>query len=189
MTDRPKYGGVPPGDPAASAPEEELRAQLCRHRRPCIAAIGKFDGVHAGHRRVLATARSTARERGLAVVAVTFSPRPEQVLRPNDSPADICSLDERVSRLLEAGADDVAVVRFTLALAAVPAERFVAHLVDDLGMQAMCVGGDFALGRGRSGDVEAIRAMGVEVIVPDLVCGPDGAKISSSALRGRVREL
>jgi riboflavin kinase/FMN adenylyltransferase len=156
------------------------------HHAPCVVTAGTFDGVHSGHRQLVARAASLARERGLRLTAVTFSPRPDAVARPPGLP-DLCGLDERVLRLRRAGADDVVVVPFTRALMGMPAAAFVRHLIDDLGMRALCVGEDFALGRGREADVDGLRALGVDVVTVPLMCEPGRReKISSSRLRARL---
>jgi riboflavin kinase/FMN adenylyltransferase len=100
---------------------------------------------------------------------------------------DLCGLDERVTRLRRAGANDVVVVPFTRALMGMPAAEFVEHLVRHLGMRALVVGEDFALGRGREGTPTAIRALGVDVeTVPLLRETGRREKISSSTLRARL---
>jgi riboflavin kinase/FMN adenylyltransferase len=160
-------------------------ARLFRsHRAPCVVTAGVFDGVHCGHRQLVSRAASVARSRGLQLTAVTFSPRPDAVATPPGLP-DLCALDERVLRLKRAGAHDVVVVPFTRALMGMPAAVFAEHLVEDLGMRALVVGADFALGRGREGTPDALRALGIEVIaVPLLHEGRE--KISSSTLRARL---
>jgi riboflavin kinase/FMN adenylyltransferase len=156
------------------------------HHAPCVVTAGTFDGVHCGHRAVVARAALEARRRGVKLVAVTFSPRPDAVRTPPGLP-DLCSLRDRVERLKLAGADDVVVVPFSRALMGMPAARFVEHLTDDLGMVALCVGEDFALGRAREGNPTVLRKLGVDVITVPLVSevgSPE--KISSSTLRARL---
>lgn len=163
-----------------------LTALFAPHRAPCVVTAGTFDGVHCGHRALVARAAREARARGLQLTAVTFSPRPDAVRRPPGLP-DLCSLRERVARLRRAGAHDVVVVPFSRALMGMAASEFVEHLVEDLGMQALCVGEDFALGRGREADVHALRALGVEVVTEPLLREPgQPEKISSSVLRARL---
>ena len=159
------------------------------HHAPCVVTAGTFDGVHSGHRQLVARASEEARRRGLRLTAVTFSPRPDAVARVGSPPAlpDLCGLEERVLRLRRAGAHDVVVVPFTRALMSMPAAQFTRHLVDDLGMLALVVGEDFALGRGREGTPDALRALGVEVMTVPLMCEPGRLeKISSSRLRARL---
>ncbi|OJU84184.1 MAG: hypothetical protein BGO11_02235 [Solirubrobacterales bacterium 70-9] len=166
--------------------EAELRELLRPHGGPCVAGIGTFDGVHAGHRRVIGAARERAREAGLRAVAVTFSPRPDVALRPDEALPDLCSLEERVERLVRAGAGDVVVIPFTAELAEMSAVVFVDLLRDELGVRELCVGEDFALGRNRAADVPALRELGLTVICPPLVLAEDGGKLSSSTLRRRA---
>jgi riboflavin kinase / FMN adenylyltransferase len=163
-----------------------LAKLLHRHRRPAVVTIGTFDGVHSGHRTLVGAARRLADARDLSTTALTFSPRPEQVLAPASALPDLCTLPERLQRLRAAGAHDVVVVPFSARLAALPAERFVRHLIDDLGAVALCVGVDFALGRDRAGDVPALRALGLEVVTVPLLLDSGGRKISSSSMRRAV---
>jgi riboflavin kinase/FMN adenylyltransferase len=170
-------------------PRGGLAALFAAHRAPCVVTAGTFDGVHSGHRAVVARAAALARGRGLQLTAVTFSPRPDAVRRPPGLP-DLCGLDERMLRLRRAGANDVVVVPFTRALMGMPAPTFVRHLVDDLGMRALCVGEDFALGREMGyppTTVDALRALGVDVVTVPLLREPGRReKISSSRLRARL---
>ena len=181
---------VPFHSPRPGSGASRLTALFAAHRAPCVVTAGTFDGVHCGHRQLVARAASLARERGLRLTAVTFSPRPDAVARdgnPHPPLPDLCGLDERVLRLRRAGADDVVVVPFTRALMGMAAAGFVRHLVDDLGMRALCVGEDFALGRGREGTIDALRALGVEVVTVPLMREPGRReKISSSRLRARL---
>jgi riboflavin kinase/FMN adenylyltransferase len=166
-----------------------LSALFREHRAPCVVTAGTFDGVHCGHRRLVAHAAGIARARGLRLTAVTFSPRPDTVLAPPGLP-DLCGITERVTRLRRAGADDVVVVPFTRALTTVTAADFAARLTEDLGMQVLCVGEDFALGRDREGSVDALRALGLEVVAVPLVRAPGRReKISSSEIRSRIAQV
>jgi len=151
--------------------------------RRAAVTVGTFDGVHVGHRSLVRHTARIAEQRGLDAIAVTFWPRPDTVLAPERALPDLCQLDARLRRLREAGALDVVVVPFTPALACVSAATFVAALMEELDAAVLCVGEEFALGRGREGNVAAIRAMGVEVITPPLVLAADGRKVSSSELR------
>jgi riboflavin kinase/FMN adenylyltransferase len=166
-----------------------LSALLREHRAPCAVTVGTFDGVHDGHRRLVATARAIARRRGLRLVAVTFSPRPDTVLAPPGLP-DLCPLDERLARLRRAGADDVVVVPFTRELMTVSAAEFAERLTHDLGMRLLCVGEGFAFGRCREGSVDALRALGLEVVTVPLVrAAGRREKISSSEIRSRIARV
>ncbi|HUR75617.1 MAG TPA: riboflavin biosynthesis protein RibF, partial [Sporichthya sp.] len=128
---------------------------------PCVVAIGKFDGVHRGHARVLAKAREYADDLGLPMYVITFDPHPAAVLRPESAPKMIGSLDDRLERLAAHGTDAVLVVPFTLELAAVTAEQATrAVVIDALQAKVVVVGADFRFGSGAAGDVGMLRQMG-----------------------------
>lgn len=123
--------------------------------------VGNFDGVHLGHRRVLARARELADQRGLTLVAVTFDPHPMAVLRPEHAPSTLTSIEVRAELLADAGADAVLVVPFDLDVAAWEPEEFVRRvLVDALRAAAVIVGANFRFGRKAAGDVALLREQG-----------------------------
>ena len=170
------------GDEGWDAIGEILQA----HRTPCAVTMGTFDGVHAGHRSLVAATRRLALGKGLDVVAVTFSPRPERYFAHGAVLPDLCSIDERISGLRAAGADRVVVLPFGRTLAEAPAARFAGALVDELGLELLCVGEDFSCGRDREGDPAFLRALGLVVHVHSFVRDEDGMKVSSSRLREQL---
>jgi riboflavin kinase / FMN adenylyltransferase len=171
---------------SAGAVEEEGRRLLSAGGVPSVVTIGTFDGVHRGHRALLAAASAAARNRGLQCVAVTFSPRPDVVWGRSTLP-DICTLEERVTRLRRAGADRVVVLPFSKAFAAIPYNVFAEMLTDCLHMRLLHVGSDFALGAGREGTPAKLRQIGVEVRTHPLVMAANGqAKVSSSTIRSLI---
>ena len=126
-----------------------------------VVVIGNFDGVHLGHRRVVARAREIADERGLQVVAVTFDPHPMAVLRPDHAPTTLTSIDERAALLADAGADAVLVLPFTREVAGWSPEEFVDRiLVDLLHAAAVVVGANFRFGHRAAGDVALLTEAG-----------------------------
>ena len=139
---------------------------------PCVIAIGAFDGCHRGHQELLAHAAEDARARGVSSVAVTFDPDPDQVL-PGEPAPKLMSFDDRI-RALAGTVDKVAIVPFTLELAALDHEAFFTQvLAPALDIRAVHVGMDFRLGRGGSSTVEVIRAWaharGIEVHGHELI--------------------
>ena len=126
-----------------------------------VVVIGNFDGVHLGHRRVIARAREIADERGLQVVAVTFDPHPMAVLRPDHAPITLTSIGERAALLQDAGADAVLALPFTTEVAGWSPEEFVDRiLVDLLHAAAVVVGANFRFGHRAAGDVALLTAAG-----------------------------
>jgi riboflavin kinase / FMN adenylyltransferase len=130
-----------------------------------VVTIGNFDGVHRGHRHVVARARQLAVEVGAdRVVAVTFDPHPIAVLRPEHAPNTLTGIAERARLLAEAGVDDVLVVPFTREVAAWSPERFIEEiLVETLRAAAVVVGASFRFGSRASGDVGTLVRIGEEL--------------------------
>jgi riboflavin kinase/FMN adenylyltransferase len=123
--------------------------------------IGNFDGVHLGHQHVVRTAREIADANGLRVVAVTFDPHPMAVLRPDHAPVTLTDVDTRSRLLMEAGADDVFVLRFSRDIAAWTPEEFIERiLVDGLHARHVVVGANFRFGNRAAGDVATLERAG-----------------------------
>lgn len=149
---------------------------------PTVVAIGNFDGVHLGHREVLAAARAT--RPGAPLVAVTFWPHPMVVLRPDAAPELLCDLAERIDLLRHAGADEVRVVEFTRRVADWSPQEFVEHVLAPLHPATVVVGENFRFGRRALGTVDTLRELGAgtfEVVVLPLVS--DVAALSSTRVR------
>lgn len=127
-----------------------------------IVTIGVFDGVHLGHRAILAHARRLADELDASggVVAITFDRHPQAVLRPGSQPPRLLPTDEKVRRLRAAGADEVIVHAPDPALLGLTAEDFIRQIVDEHAPAAIIEGEDFRFGKGRRGDPAMLRALG-----------------------------
>lgn len=154
---------------------------------PSVVAIGKFDGVHSGHRAVIARARIEAEGAGARVVAVTFDRNPLTLLRPEICPDPLTSLDQKLHFLAAEGVDATLVLRFDEELAALPARTFVERfLVGALKAVTVMVGDDFRFGHGGQGNPEMLkevgRELGFEVDVVGDVQGA-GRRVSSTWIR------
>lgn len=127
-----------------------------------VVSIGTFDGVHRGHRAVLAELRATGRSLGLPTVLLTFDPHPRAFLQPQRAPRMISTLDDRIALLAESNAvDHCLVLPFDRALSEASVEAFVRELLlARLGMRRLVVGANFRCGRGRQGDVDYLRELG-----------------------------
>ncbi|WP_060574306.1 MULTISPECIES: hypothetical protein [unclassified Pseudonocardia] len=131
---------------------------------PCVVALGVFDGLHRGHRRIVATARAVARRRGLPVLLVTFDPHPARVLGTGRDTAALSTLGHRAELAADAGADAVCVLRFTRELAARTPQEFAREvLVAGLRAAAVVVGADFTFGARGAGTVGTLRELGREL--------------------------
>ncbi len=125
--------------------------------------IGAYDGVHLGHRALLAELGARGRRQGLTVVVVTFDRHPATVVRPESAPLLLCDLDQKLELLEAAGVDRVVVVPFTTVRANETAEDFVSSiLVEGLGARLVVVGEDFHFGHGRKGNVALLAELGRE---------------------------
>jgi riboflavin kinase / FMN adenylyltransferase len=143
----------------------------------CVAAIGTFDGVHRGHRRVLETARAA----GAPVTVVTFWPHPRLVL--GNRVELLSTLERRVELLEEAGVDEVLVVEFTPELAAREPADFAESLLRQIGAKVIVVGENFRFGRAAAGDAALLERLGFDVRTVPTVTG-----VSSTEVRGLLRE-
>lgn len=157
---------------------------------PAVAAIGNFDGVHLGHRQILAAAVIEAQSSGARSLAITFDPHPEQFLRPKTAPRLITPMDERLRLLAATGVDAVLVLPFDAALARIPAREFTQSiLVGKLRVRALHEGQSFRFGRGAAAGAKELELFGAEygfaVHVHEAV-RVHGMDVSSSAIRAAV---
>jgi riboflavin kinase/FMN adenylyltransferase len=156
---------------------------------PAVVAIGKFDGVHSGHRAVIDRAQVDAAAAGARVVAVTFDRNPLALLRPEVCPESLVGVSQKIQLLAEAGVDATLLLAFDRTLADLGAREFVEHvLVGALGVQIVLVGADFRFGRGGAGDPALLRELGGEFgfevdVVDDVRAIDAGRRVSSTWVR------
>ena len=164
--------------------------------RPAALAVGNFDGLHLGHRKILSRLCRLAGRRGLRSLVLTFEPHPERALgrrsvRMIDTP------DQRLARLRGTCVGAVVVIPFDADFARLGSAEFVNHVLrDKLGAREIVVGRGFRFGRDRRGDTALLRRLGRRAgfgvhVVPPAVRG--GLTVSSTAVRalvsrGRVEE-
>jgi riboflavin kinase/FMN adenylyltransferase len=170
-----------------------------------VVVIGNFDGVHRGHVSLLRLAKES--EPNARLVAVTFWPHPMSVVRPDQAPPLLCSLERRRELLTEAGVDDVVVLEFTPEVASWSPEEFVDRVLRPLDPVRIMVGENFRFGFRAAGDPALLAKLGGgdpstgsgrRFVVDVVPLFSDGALPSSSTLIrhavadgdfGRVREL
>jgi riboflavin kinase/FMN adenylyltransferase len=165
---------------------------------PSAVTIGKFDGVHSGHRRVIADLRALAADKGLQSTVVTFDRHPLALLNPELCPPPLVSNTQKIELLAAVGVDATLVLRFDRALSELEPEQFVRDiLVDTLHARLVFVGSDFRFGRRGAGDVALLRELGAsndfDVRLVDDVRAAEGRRASSTWIRellaaGRVSE-
>ncbi|HKV96038.1 MAG TPA: bifunctional riboflavin kinase/FAD synthetase [Gammaproteobacteria bacterium] len=157
-----------------------------RHRG-CVASIGNFDGVHLGHREIVRMLTDRGREAGLPAVVVTFETTPQEYFNAAAPPARLMTLREKYQALAACGVQRLLCLRFNRALAELPAETFIEHvLVRDLGVRQVVVGEDFRFGRGRTGDFALLKTAGGRYgfgVSAAITVMQGGERVSSTRIR------
>lgn len=182
-------------------------AQVPADFGPSVVTIGNFDGVHRGHVGVLTRMVADARAAGARSVAVTFTPHPQQVHRPESAPPLLTGDADRLELLAQTGLDAVLLLPYSLDFARQTAEEFVRrYLVDGLRARTVVVGRDVRFGRDNAGDLATMVELGerfgfgvevIEDVAPepaDEAGGPGDDGALADPLRRRwsstwVREL
>jgi riboflavin kinase/FMN adenylyltransferase len=157
-----------------------------------VLTIGNFDGVHLGHRALLARLTATAANAGLPAAVLTFEPHPREFFAPQAAPSRLSTLREKLELLADDGVDLSYVCHFNAAFAALTAEAFIEQvLVDALRVRHLIVGDDFRFGARRSGDFALLRAtgarLGFQVEAMHSVT-LEGERASSSAVRDALQD-
>jgi riboflavin kinase/FMN adenylyltransferase len=147
---------------------------------PRAVAIGTFDGVHRGHQAVVAAAV----ESGLRPTVVTFHPHPRAVL--GREVELLSTLERRLELLAECGVEDVLVVEFTPEVAALAPEEFARQVLLALGAEIVVAGVGFRFGRGRAGDLDLLRSLGIDAREVPIVEGVSSTEIRRHAQAGEV---
>ena len=155
-------------------------------RRPTALALGSFDGLHAGHRRVIG---QTIDVEAAVPTVVSFWPHPREVLF-GEARLRLDLPSEKLELLQPLGIEQLVLVPFTRELAQLSAEAFVnSVLLDKLQAQRIAVGANFRFGKNRSGDADVLQrvaaARGVEVLVTEIVEDGNG-RMSSSRIRAAL---
>ena len=152
-----------------------------------VLAIGNFDGLHLGHRALLERLTAHARRLGLPPAVMTFEPHPRELFTPDQAPARLTSLREKLALLESCGVEEVYLLHFSRKLAGLTAEDFIANvLVRGLAVRHLIIGDDFRFGKGRAGDFGMLQSagqqhdFGVEAMHTIEI---DGERVSSSAVR------
>jgi len=164
--------------------EEEL-ASLSTNKNTVL-TIGVFDGVHLGHKYLISQLKERARQQDLLAGVVTFRQHPQEILSPHTRLPFLTDLAEKINLLKNEGIEVIIALSFTHELAQVSARQFLSLLKKHLRMRGLVTGPDFALGRDREGNADALQALGqdmnfsITVIPPVMI---NGEVVSSTAIR------
>jgi len=155
---------------------------------PRALAIGNFDGLHLGHQALLAKTVATAKEQQLTPAVMTFEPHPREFFMPQNAPARLSSLREKLEYFEEAGIEDVFVLRFNQAFAAISAQDFMHQVLkNSLSATTILVGGDFCFGAKRQGTVKDLMQSGFQLIdFPEVKV--EHERVSSTLVRDALAE-
>ena len=164
--------------------------QLHKYDRPCVVALGTFDGLHRGHMDVIRTAWAEAHRTGALLAVFTFSNHPYACFRPDKVPPALITPAQKQSLLRDLGVDVLVDVPFDVSVARIAPEAFLEQL-QALGYSCLVVGNNFTYGLRGAGTVETLAAsaqrLGFKLVVRQLVS--DGATvISSTAIRRLIAE-
>lgn len=149
--------------------------------------IGKFDGIHRGHKALLADLNAAAAEHGVKSVLVTFDRHPDALLNPTNLKWPLIGPEQKTQLVEAAGVDAMLTLTFDERLSSQPAEEFIQEtLVDSLQAKIVIVGEDFRFGAGGAGDVSLLHDLGQQLgfevrVVPSATV--NGHKVSTSAIR------
>jgi riboflavin kinase/FMN adenylyltransferase len=150
-------------------------------RVPRAVAVGSFDGVHRGHRRLLEALVADGR----APTVITFAPHPRAVLTGNQVEL-LASVERRLELLAEVGIEDVLLLEFTLELAALDAKTFAREHLASIGAEVILAGSSFRFGHRAEGDLELLEALGFETRLVPLVEGTSSTQIRQLLRAGEV---
>jgi riboflavin kinase/FMN adenylyltransferase len=155
-----------------------------------IATIGTFDGIHLGHQEIFRRVRQQSKQQDVDSVLITFDPHPRVLVSPDNIPMLLTTIEEKGKFIPHFFDGKVLILEFTKQLMNMAAEDFVRKiLVDIVGIKKLIVGYDHAIGKNRTGNIPALRAMGaemgfeVEVVEPVLI---GGRPVSSSRIRDAI---
>ena len=162
--------------------------QIFRHfhqaaHHPLAVAIGNFDGVHLGHQALLQRLNEVAAAQGLKSAVMTFEPHPREFFAPDQAPARLTSLREKLELFAEVGVEYVYVCHFNRRFAAITVEAFMQDILRNaLDARAVLVGEDFRFGAGRHGSMQDFVRAGFNLQSQPQV-NLDGKRVSSTAIR------
>ena len=126
-----------------------------------VLALGNFDGVHRGHRKILDRVKRVATEHGATSVVMTFDPHPPRIVRPDKAPPLLMTKAQKLAAIAAMGIQGAAIVRFTMELSHWDPEMFVRTvLVEWLRVSEVWVGANFLFGRDRTGNFTMLRTFG-----------------------------
>jgi riboflavin kinase/FMN adenylyltransferase len=166
------------------------KVDLRPFEKPAV-TLGTFDGVHLGHRTIIARLVDKAQKHGTKAVVVTYEPHPQRVVSPRDAPEILTTLEEKLELLQSLGVQETVVINFDRQLRERSPQEFLGELLlARLDPGYLVVGDDHAFGKGRAGRIDFLREAaskyGFDLEVVSALC-VDGARISSTRIRKELQ--
>ena len=166
-----------------------LRGLYSPDSQPVALTIGNFDGVHLGHQALLGELRAAAQTRGLQTAVVIFEPHPREFFTPQQAPARLTSLREKLEFFAVLGINRVHICRFNERFTQMSAANFINALHEKLSAKFVLIGDDFRFGSGRGGDFALMEKIGAQLgfaVQSVRSVTHDGVRISSTAIRAAL---
>lgn len=160
-----------------------------RQHSGCVATIGKFDGVHLGHQRIVGQLLEKAAVYGVPSVVIVIEPHPEEFFAqdPRDCPPRLSEAGEKIELLRALGVDYVYLLEFDRELSRLSPEAYVEDvLLAGLNVRCLIVGNDFRFGYQRGGDFQLLCRYGEKAgfdVVETASCESGGVRVSSTYVR------
>jgi riboflavin kinase/FMN adenylyltransferase len=166
-----------------------LRGLYSTDSRPVALTIGNFDGIHLGHQALLTELRAAAQARGLQSAVIIFEPHPREFFTPQQAPARLTSLREKLELFASMDIGRVHVCRFNANFSRMSAADFIHALHEKLTARFVLIGDDFRFGSGRAGDFALMEKIGSQQgfsvqAVHSILHG--GVRVSSTAIRAAL---
>ncbi len=156
-----------------------------------LLTVGVFDGVHLGHKHLLAELIGKARLENLTSCVVTFRQHPQSLFESRPNLQILTSLPQKIKLLKDEGIDFIITLNFTLELAQIGIQQFIGLLKKYLKMRGLVVGPDFAMGRNREGDIDTLRTLEKSMDFSLTVIPPitkNSELISSTSIRNALAQ-
>ncbi len=157
------------------------------HHQKCVATIGNFDGIHLGHQAIISQLKEIAGKHDLPTVIITFEPQPQEYFSPENAPARLTRLREKIEEMERLSVDRLICLRFNSELASLSPRDFVKRLlIEGLDIRHLVVGDDFRFGKDRQGDYATLEKMADEFgyqLEHTNTCSFAGERISSTRIR------
>jgi riboflavin kinase/FMN adenylyltransferase len=153
----------------------------------CVATIGNFDGVHLGHQAILQQLKRQGEEHHLPTVVMMFEPQPREFFAPDQAPARLANMSEKLQDLASFGVDYVLCLPFNQKLRSMSADQFIQTiLLDGLKIRHLIIGDDFRFGCDRTGDYQLLQQSGKQFgfsVEDTKTFELDGQRVSSTRVR------